>query len=248
MRYGSRESGREGGEAARKRPGQPLKLFKLAPADADPRPVTVLEPVLGEAIEALRALPGVARAHIQPDDRGGPGLLRLDLVRDVDEIAVATEVGRLLRDRFGIGIDAGRVQLVKDAEPHDQQGAAAMPALARMHLLSAGRHVTATVELTWFDRVADGEARRLATQSGMLEAVAAATMQALEDLADDALLGRVLSVDATEGEAGQRVRVHYLLEVGDDEIEVSAEAPVRADVRQAVIRAAVSAVAPYLPR
>ena len=210
--------------------------------------MTVLDPVLGEAIEALRALPGVAGAHIQPDDRGGPGLLRLDLVRDVDEIAVATEVGRLLRDRFGIGIDAGRVQLVEDAEPRDRQGDAGIPTLARMHLLSAGRHVTATVELTWLDRVADGEARRLATQSGMLEAVAAATMEALEDLADDAVLGRVLSVGVAQDESGQRVRVQYLLEVGDDEIELSAEAPVREDVRQAVIRAAVRAVAPHLPR
>ncbi|MGZ4617745.1 MAG: hypothetical protein ACXV5Q_04810 [Frankiaceae bacterium] len=206
------------------------------------------DPVLCEAIEALRALPGVAGAHIQPDDRGGPGLLRLDLVRGVDEVAVATEVGRLLRDRFGIGIDAGRVQLVEDADTRDRRGDAGIPRLARMHLLSAGRHVTATVQLTWLERVADGAARRLATQSGMLEAVAAATMQALEDLAEDAVLGRVLSVVATQNEAGQRVRVRYLLEVGDDEIEVSAEAPVRADVRQAVIRAAVRAVAPYLPR
>ena len=39
-----------------------------------------------------------------------------------------------------------------------------------------------------------------------------------------------------------------MLEVGDDEIEVSAEAPVRQDVRQAVIRAAIRAVAPHLPR
>ncbi|MGZ6869104.1 MAG: hypothetical protein ACXVHI_02145 [Frankiaceae bacterium] len=210
--------------------------------------MTVLDPVLSEAIEALRSLPGVACAHIQPDDRGGPGLLRLDLDRDVDEIAVATEVGRLLRDRFGIGIDAGRVQLVEDAEPRVRQGDDRVPALGRMHLLSAGRHVTATVELTWLDRVAEGEARRLATQSGMLEAVAAATMQALEDLADDAVLGRVLDVTANQGDAGLRVRVRLMIEVGAEEVEVSAEAPVRQDVRQAVIRAAIRAVAPHLPR
>ena len=224
------------------------RRFKLASGRADARAVTVLDPVLSEAVEALRSLPGVARAHLQPDDRGGPGLLRLDLDRNVDEIAVAAEVGRLLRDKFGIGVDAGRVQLVEDAEPRVRDGDAGVPALGRMHLLSAGRHVTATVELSWQGRATVGEARRLATQAGMLEAVAAATMQALEDLADDAVLGRVLDVSAGQDQTGQWVRVRYLLGVGTEEVEVSAEAPVRQDVRQAVIRAAVRAVAPHLPR
>ena len=56
-----------------------------------------------EIVAALRAVPGVANADLQPDDEGGGmGLLRLGLRPGVDEVAVATTVGRLLRERFGL--------------------------------------------------------------------------------------------------------------------------------------------------
>src|SRR5207245_6846882 len=69
-----------------------------------------------EIAAALRAVPGVADAEVEPDAEGGLGLLRLGLVPGVDEVRVATDVGRLLRERFGLGVDAERVQLVEDAE------------------------------------------------------------------------------------------------------------------------------------
>src|SRR5437588_10102865 len=69
-----------------------------------------------EIVAALRALPGVADADVEPDaDGGGLGLLRLGLVPGVDEVQVATKVGRLLREQFGLGVDAERVQLIEDA-------------------------------------------------------------------------------------------------------------------------------------
>lgn len=76
-----------------------------------------------EIVEALRELPGVAEADVEPDDEGeGLGLLRLGLAPGVDEVEVASAVGRLLRERFGLGVDAERVQLVEDMqvdEPED---------------------------------------------------------------------------------------------------------------------------------
>ena len=78
-----------------------------------------------EIVEALRELPGVAEADVEPDDEGdGLGLLRLGLAPGVDEVEVASAVGRLLRERFGLGVDAERVQLVEDMqvdEPEDAE-------------------------------------------------------------------------------------------------------------------------------
>jgi hypothetical protein len=75
------------------------------------------------AIEAaLRAVAGVAEAEVRPDEDGsGLGLLRLGLDPGADEVRVATDVGQLLRDRFGLGVDADRVQLIEDtAGPADE--------------------------------------------------------------------------------------------------------------------------------
>ena len=70
---------------------------------------------IDEVLLALRSIPGIRSADIGDDDSGGAGLLRLDLAADVDEVEVATSVGRLLRERFGLGVDAGQVQMVEAA-------------------------------------------------------------------------------------------------------------------------------------
>jgi hypothetical protein len=66
-------------------------------------------------VAALRAVSGVADAEILPDDSGGPGTLRLQLAPGADEVLVATTVHRLLGERFGLGVDAGRVQVVEES-------------------------------------------------------------------------------------------------------------------------------------
>ena len=71
----------------------------------------------GDVVAALRAVSGVADAEILPDDSGGPGTLRLQLSPGADEVAVATTVHRILGDRFGLGVDAGRVQVVEETVP-----------------------------------------------------------------------------------------------------------------------------------
>jgi hypothetical protein len=79
-----------------------------------------------EIVDALRELPGVAEADVEPDDDGeGLGLLRLGLAPGVDEVEVASAVGRLLRERFGLGVDAERVQLVEDMQVDEPEASAA---------------------------------------------------------------------------------------------------------------------------
>ena len=69
-------------------------------------------------LDALRAVPGVAEADIEPDDRAdGAGTLRLQLAPGADEIAVATSVNRVLREQFGLAVDANRVQVVEESVP-----------------------------------------------------------------------------------------------------------------------------------
>jgi len=69
-------------------------------------------------LDALRAVPGVAAADLEPDDRPeGAGTLRLQLAAGADEIAVATSVNRVLREQFGLAVDAGRVQVVEESVP-----------------------------------------------------------------------------------------------------------------------------------
>lgn len=76
-------------------------------------------------LDALRAVPGVAAADLEPDERpDGAGTLRLQLAPGADEIAVATSVNRVLREQFGLAVDAGRVQVVEESVPM----AAAAPA------------------------------------------------------------------------------------------------------------------------
>lgn len=69
-------------------------------------------------LDALRAVPGVAAADLEPDERPeGAGTLRLQLAAGADEIAVATSVNRVLREQFGLAVDAGRVQVVEESVP-----------------------------------------------------------------------------------------------------------------------------------
>ena len=70
---------------------------------------------IDEVLQALRSVPGVRSPTSATTKTGGAGLLRLDLAADVDEVEVASTVGRLLRERFGLGVDAGQVQMVEAA-------------------------------------------------------------------------------------------------------------------------------------
>ena len=206
-----------------------------------------------EIVAALRDVPGVADADVEPDAEGGMGMLRLGLQAGVDEVAVATSVGRLLRERFGLGVDAERVQIVEDAQIHPaaepepdidvpHQRVAGRPAISRMHLVSSGLDVTATVTLTSDGRTASGESRASASQSGVQRAVASATLRAVEEISGDIARFELdhLEVSQLGSERTVLVALTMLSQRGTERL--TGAASVREDVRQAVIRATLDAL------
>lgn len=207
-----------------------------------------------EIVAALRDVPGVADADVEPDADGGMGLLRLGLQAGVDEVAVATSVGRLLRERFGLGVDAERVQIVEDAQvqpprpapetdvevPH--QRVAGRPAISRMHLVSSGLDVTATVTLTSEGRTAAGESRASASPSGVQRAVATATLRAVEELSGDIARFELDHLEITQLGADRTVVVALTMLSTRGTERLTGAAAVREDVRQAVIRATLDAL------
>lgn len=225
-----------------------MSADERVPTPTDRRPhVTVTDQ--SDIVAALRTLPGVADAEVEPDGEGGLGLLRLGLVPGVDEVEVATAVGRLLREQFGIGVDAERVQVVEDAElglPLEvdlpEQRGAQRPAISRMHLVSSGLDVTATVTLASSGRSAAGESRGTASQSGVQRAVAGATLRAVEELLDRAVRFELdhLEVNSLGGERTVLVALTLLSARGSERL--TGAAAVREDVRQAVIRATLDAL------
>jgi hypothetical protein len=207
-----------------------------------------------EIVAALRDVPGVADADVEPDADGGMGMLRLGLEAGVDEVAVATSVGRLLRERFGLGVDAERVQIVEDAQVHatgvetevgidvPQQRVAGRPAISRMHLVSSGLDVTATVTLTSEGRTAAGEARGSASQSGVHRAVATATLRAVEELSGDIARFELDHLDVSHLGSDRMVVVALTMLSSRGTERLTGAAAVREDVRQAVIRATLDAL------
>ena len=204
----------------------------------------------GEIVAALRAVPGVADADVEPDaEGGGMGLLRLGLAPGFDEVQVATSVGRLLRERFGLGVDAERVQLVEDAEVPDEpvvsrngNGVQQRPAIQRMHLVSSGLDISASVTLGFDDRSAVGEAQGTATQSGVQKAVALATLRAVESLIDGKARFELDHLEVTQTGRDRTVVAGVTLVTPSGSERLTGAAVVREDVRQAVIRATLDAL------
>ena len=200
-----------------------------------------------EIVAALRSVPGVAEADVEPDAEGeGLGLLRLGLSPGVDEVQVATKVGRLLRERFGLGVDADRVQLIEDAATPDTeipaQSNGRRPVISRMQLVSSGLDVTATVSLSYHDDTVRGESTGTATQSGVHRAVATATLRALEQLVGAKARFEVDGVEVTPAGPDRTVMVSVTMVSGGGTDRLTGSAVVREDVRQATIRAALDAV------
>jgi hypothetical protein len=157
---------------------------------------------------------------------------------------VATNVGRLLRERFGLGVDADRVQLIEDAPGPDvpEQSGGRRPIIARMQLVSSGLDVTATVTLSYHDRAVRGESTGTATQSGVHRAVASATFRALEQLVESKARFEVDHVEVASAGRDRSVVVVVTMVSGNGTDRLTGSAVVRDDVRQATIRAALDAV------
>jgi hypothetical protein len=201
-----------------------------------------------ELVAALRAVPGVSDADVTPDEDGGLGTLKLDLEAGVDEAAVASSVGRLLRERFGLGVDAEHVQVVEDAVVDSAaptlpaQRAASRPSIARMHLVSSGLDVTASVTLSSGTGQATGEARGAASQTGVHRAVATATLSAVETLVEGQVRVELDHLEVTPMGTERTVVVGLTLLSSRGAERLTGAAAVREDVRQAVIRATLDAL------
>jgi hypothetical protein len=205
--------------------------------------VTVTD--FAEIVAALRAVPGVADADVEPaPDGDGLGLLRLGLAPGVDEVQVATKVGRLLREKFGLGVDADRVQLIEDAAAVEvpEQPNGRRPVISRMQLVSSGLDVTATVQLAYRDQQVSGESTGTATQSGVHRAVATAALHAVEQLVGDRARFEVDHVEVTPTGRDRTVLVTVTMVSSTGTDRLTGSAVVREDVRQAAIRAALDAV------
>jgi hypothetical protein len=205
-----------------------------------------------DIVAALRAVPGVAEADVEPDAEGdGLGLLRLGLTAGVEEVAVATEVGKVLREQFGIGVDADRVQLVEDAlglgasvtvEEDPESGPRQRPSIKRMHLVSSGLEVTAAVTLGFGGGTCIGEASGTATQSGVHRAVAVATLRSVEGLLGQAVRFELEHIEVAPTGRDRTVIVGITMLSSTGSERLTGAAAVREDVRQAVIRATLDAL------
>jgi hypothetical protein len=197
-----------------------------------------------EIVAALRTVPGVADADVEPDDVGGGlGLLRLGLAPGVDEVAVASKVGRMLRERFGLGVDADQVQLIEDAPTPDLPTyAGRRPIISRMQLISSGLDVTAAVSLSYRDGTVRGESTGTATQSGVQRAVATASLRAVEALIGSTARFELEHVDVTRSGRDRTALVSVTMVSGSGTDRLTGSAVVREDARQAVIRAVLDAV------
>jgi len=208
-----------------------------------------------EIVAALRDVPGVSEADVEPDDDGGMGLLRLGLQPGVDEVEVATNVGKLLRERFGIGVDADRVRMVEDTAEADTevttgpadavvpvQRSGERPAISRMHLVSSGLEVTATVTLSAGGRNVVGESRGSASPIGVQRAVANATLRAVEQLLDGSARFDLDHLEVSQLGSERTVLAGISLLSAQGAERLTGAAAVREDVRQAVIRATLDAL------
>jgi hypothetical protein len=204
-------------------------------------------------VAAVREVHGVADVALDPDDTvdgaaPGPGVLRLDLGDGIDEVAVATTVGRLLRERFALGVDVGSVALVEEADGvvRSVDGA---PSVDHLRVISAGDRVEVTVTVARDGVVEEGRATGpVDVAGGLLRVVASATLAAVAALTDGAIIGEVGEVELV-GAPGDR-RAHTVLSVrspeGEGPAKLDGEAAVHSDTRQAVIRSVLSALAPRL--
>jgi hypothetical protein len=213
------------------------------PGVRERKTVTVSD--FADIVAALRAVPGIADADVEPDAEGsGLGLLRLGLTPGVDEVQVATRVGGLLRECVPLGAAPERVQLIEDAAAPEVpvQPNGRRPVISRMQLVSSGLDVTATVQLTYREHSVRGESTGTATQSGVHRAVATAALHAIEELIGNKARFEVDHVEVTPTGRDRTVLVSVTMVSGTGTDRLTGSAVVREDVRQAAIRAALDAV------
>ena len=192
---------------------------------------------------ALRLLPGVAAASVEPDASGGVDCLRLALASDTDPHAVAQAASRLVHERFGTLLHRDQVQIVPAApEPAIPAQRATRPAIVRTDLVTTGHSFNATVMLSAHSREVTGYARGATTGPGMQRAVAQATLQAVERLVGNGARLELDYVDVAQGGRDRTVLVSLTLVSDRGAERLSGSAVVRDDESRAVVRATLDGV------
>ena len=202
-----------------------------------------------DIVAALRAVPGVADADLEPDSDGrGSGYPAPRPAARRRRGGRRDLVGRLLREQFGLGVDAERVQLIEDSEvpievpAQREEERSPRPSIQRMHLVSSGLDITATVTLSHHDRSCVGECTGTATQSGVQRAVATATLRSVEGLLDNKVRFELEHVEVTPTGRDRTALVAITMLSAAGGEKLTGAAVVREDARQAVIRATLDAV------
>lgn len=202
---------------------------------------------LSSIASALRELPGVAAAAVEPDASGGVDCLRLGLAPGVDTRAVAQAASRLVHERFGTVLHPDQVQIVDTVGPHEAGSVvppqrACRPEIVRTDLVTSGLDFNATVMLSAQAHTATGYARGTTTTPGMHRAVAQATLKAVERLVHDAARLELEYVDVSQGGQERTVLVSLTLISARGVERLSGSAVVREDEYRAVVRATLDGV------
>ena len=192
---------------------------------------------------ALRGVPGIAAASVEPDASGGVDCLRLGLAPGADAHGVAQAASRLVHERFGTLLHRDQVQIVEEpaaAVPAQRGG---RPQIVRTDLVTSGRDFNATVILSDRERGAvTGYARGATTAPGMHRAVAQATLKAVERLVGESARLELDYVDVSQSGQDRTVLVSltFISERGVERLAGSAV--VRDDESGAVVRATLDGV------
>jgi hypothetical protein len=197
---------------------------------------------------ALRTVPGVAAASVEPDASGGVDCLRLGLTVGADAHAVAQAASRLVHERFGTLLhrDQVRVQAVDEL---DLDGLTSVPAqrsgrpeIVRTDLSTTGRQFNATIVLSARSRAVTGHATGATTGAGMQRAVAQATLRAIERLVGSSARLELDYVDVSQSGQDRTVLVSLTFISEDGAERLSGSAVVREDENRAVVRATLDAL------
>lgn len=211
-----------------------------------------------DLVAALLQVPGVAAAAVEPAE-GDPGTLRLQLAPGVDEVEVAGAVNVLLRDRFGLAVDADRVRVVD--EPADGEAVngksvdeptvaaptvvSARPSrvvIERVQVVSAGLGTSVSVALRLDGATYEGSAEGTATAGSLHRSVAGATLRAVEGVVGGTARFDVDHVEVAGTGTDRTALAVVTMVTGRSTERLSGASVVREDVRQAVIRAVLAAV------
>ncbi|MFN2490269.1 MAG: hypothetical protein ABR529_11135 [Actinomycetota bacterium] len=139
-----------------------------------------------ELQNAIVELPGVRGARVQLD-LSGVGYVRVLVVPESDPRQIVRDVRALGRSRFGVDIDAARVQVVSAARPRARTRVRPRRRLTSVATERSGGRFTARVALTAGSRVVEGVGRASAAHESEPRSVVVAVLHGLRDAVEDGL-------------------------------------------------------------